>query len=182
MQRSAGVNTIQTLDNGDMFLDLRGTMDGGGGAPPSPSITDHGQLSGLEDDDHTRYLLRTQVTNVTTQCSGNQIPLGNGSCKPITEIQSISGSEILTINGNGTATTSILSREIFRFKVTPSDLTKNYKFQVNETTSKDLIHKSRSFKNNVFDIRKRAITVSDSLTVEIFDAADLTYTIEVYFK
>jgi len=50
-------NQFQVLTDGDMFLDLRGTSGGIGGSAPSPSITDHGDLEGLTDDDHTQYLL-----------------------------------------------------------------------------------------------------------------------------
>ena len=50
-------NTIQTLSNGDLFFDIRGIGGVSGGSAPSPSITDHGSLTGLGDDDHTQYLL-----------------------------------------------------------------------------------------------------------------------------
>lgn len=58
-------NEFQTLTNGDLLLDLRGTAGGLGGSPPSPSITDHGDLDGLTDDDHTQYLLANGSRNLT---------------------------------------------------------------------------------------------------------------------
>jgi len=60
MQRTGSTtNTIQTLLGGSLFLDLRGTATATGGSAPSPSITDHGQLGGLSDDDHPQYVLTT---------------------------------------------------------------------------------------------------------------------------
>lgn len=48
---------FQTLTNGEFFLDLRGTSGGLGGSAPSPSITVHGDLDGLTEDDHPQYIL-----------------------------------------------------------------------------------------------------------------------------
>lgn len=47
VQRSGGVNTIQELKDGTLFIDLRGTLGGGGGSPPSPSITDFNDLDNI---------------------------------------------------------------------------------------------------------------------------------------
>lgn len=47
VKRQGGVNTIQTLSSEEMFLDLRGQVSGGG-APPTPGITSHKDLSELE--------------------------------------------------------------------------------------------------------------------------------------
>ena len=58
MQRTGGTtNTMQVLSDGMFHFDIRGTLGATGGASPSPSITDHGDLSGLADDDHVQYLL-----------------------------------------------------------------------------------------------------------------------------
>ncbi len=48
MKRTGGVNIIQTLANGNLFLDIRGTVIGSGGAAASPSITEHNALDNLE--------------------------------------------------------------------------------------------------------------------------------------
>ena len=47
MKRAAGTNTIQTLSNGQLFFDLRGTTISSGGNSPSPSITEHQNLGNL---------------------------------------------------------------------------------------------------------------------------------------
>lgn len=72
IQRSGGVNTIQTLSTGFLFLDLRGTIGGFGGSPPIPGVTDHGQLTGLVDDDHTQYYTVTATRNITGNINGTQ--------------------------------------------------------------------------------------------------------------
>jgi len=50
IQRAGGTNTIQTLSTGNLFLDLRGTVTGGG-SPPTPGITSHTDLTNLEWND-----------------------------------------------------------------------------------------------------------------------------------
>jgi hypothetical protein len=47
MRRQSNVNTIQTLSTGSYFLDLRGTISGGGSSP-TPGITSHKNLDDLE--------------------------------------------------------------------------------------------------------------------------------------
>jgi len=49
MQRSGGANTIQTLSNGNLYLDIRGTISGAG-APPTPGVSSHSNLDNLEWD------------------------------------------------------------------------------------------------------------------------------------
>lgn len=62
-----GTASNQLLSNGNYFFDVRGQTGISGGSPPAPSITDHGNLDGLADDDHTLYLL----ANGTRALTGN---------------------------------------------------------------------------------------------------------------
>jgi dihydroxyacetone kinase DhaKLM complex PTS-EIIA-like component DhaM len=52
---------IRSTDTGDSYIDFRGVSIRGGGA----STTDHGNLSGLSDDDHTQYLLTNGTRSMT---------------------------------------------------------------------------------------------------------------------
>ncbi len=51
-------DNFETLANGEFWKDIRGTVTAGGATPPSPAVTDHGVLTGSEDDDHLQYVLR----------------------------------------------------------------------------------------------------------------------------
>lgn len=67
-----------------------------GGLPawttPSPGVTDHGALTGLGDDDHTQYLLKSTVTT-----SGDLL-YGTGSAA-ITRLGIGSNGQVLTVSG-----------------------------------------------------------------------------------
>lgn len=66
MKRSGGsTNTIQTLTNDALFIDLRGVVAVSGGSSPSPPITDHNLLNNLEwaNASHT-FSLSNQVFNI----------------------------------------------------------------------------------------------------------------------
>lgn len=122
-------------------------------------------------------------TNVTTQCIGDNIPLGNGSCKPITEIQSITGKETLTITNSGLNTTSVLNKNVYRFVITPTDLLASYRFEANETSTGIVISKNRMSHTGIWDIRHNGYTIAgDSITVNIFDSTATSYKIEVYYR
>lgn len=70
VQRSGGVNTIQTLSNGQLYFDVRGQVTTVAGSAPSPSISDHGQLAGLTDDDHIQYCELDGTDAFTGQING----------------------------------------------------------------------------------------------------------------
>ncbi len=52
---------IRTTDTGDDYIDFRYSFGGG----TAGSVNDHGSLSGLDDDDHTQYMLRTDLAETT---------------------------------------------------------------------------------------------------------------------
>lgn len=69
---------IRTTDSGDDYIDLRQVLFTRGGS--SASITDHGALSGLGDDDHLQYVLADGTRAMDELFVSNQITLS-----PITE-------------------------------------------------------------------------------------------------
>ena len=52
---------IRTTDTRDDYIDFRYSFGGGAAG----SVNDHGSLSGLDDDDHTQYMLRTDLADTS---------------------------------------------------------------------------------------------------------------------
>lgn len=106
MQRTGGVNTIQTLSNGERYFDLRGSIVGIAGSPPTPSVTDHGQLDGLLDDDHPQYMLDSLfVTENATIVREGTATCGTGDfLQNVTANSSGIFGDCLTPSGSGDIT------------------------------------------------------------------------------
>jgi len=56
---------FEVIVGSNRYMDMRGSASVVGGSAPTPSITDHGLLTGLVDDDHTQYLLQDGTESMT---------------------------------------------------------------------------------------------------------------------
>ncbi len=116
---------IRSTDTGDTYIDFRGASVRGSGA----TISDHGNLSGLLDDDHLQYLL----VNGTRAMTGSL----NMSNYNITNIGTVDGYNIETfVTGPSTATDNAVAR----FDGTTGKLIQNSAVTISDTGFIDGVH------------------------------------------
>lgn len=63
-------------DHTDLWVDINDDSGGSGGGEGGPSVTDHGQLTGLADDDHHQYA-RT-IVSTADPVPGTDVPDRDG--------------------------------------------------------------------------------------------------------
>ncbi len=122
IRRSGGVNTIQTLSNGELFDDLRGTVTKTSSSPPPSGITVHSDLTNLDfvNSGHTGFL-STANGSIWNNTGNNIYPsdindnVGIGTTNPKSKLHVIGDANI---TGNVSTTFIDFDNTFFRVNAT----------------------------------------------------------------
>jgi len=124
-------------------------------------------------------------TNATTECNGDEVLLGNGSCTSsgdfITKTYEVS--ILLTVsNGSGTATSPLINHELLQLIVIPSSSSNTYNFEAYETATGTTVDRNRIQHNGTWNILKNTAIHSSTLTFNITNTSiDETFNITLRY-